>query len=101
MPSVQQHHELALYRRHSLAAAGLVLLCYKRLSLLRMMARAAYCGEDECRPSEDPDVEDFFRLVWAAVGGKRPIRATYHGRDRWFCPHRLGRNREGQVRVLC
>lgn len=55
MPSVQQHHELALYRRHSLAAAGLVLLCYKRLSLLRMMARAGYRGEDECRPSEDPD----------------------------------------------
>jgi len=46
-------------------------------------------------------VEDIYRLVWAAVGGKRPIRATYHGRDRWFCPHRLGRNREGQVRVLC
>ena len=33
--------------------------------------------------------------------GKRPIRATYHGRDRWFCPHRLGRNQQGQVRVLC
>jgi hypothetical protein len=45
-------------------------------------------------------VEDIYRLVWAAVGGKRPIRATYHGRDRWFCPHRLGRNHEGQVRVL-
>lgn len=23
------------------------------------------------------------------------------GGDRWFCPHRLGRNHEGQVRVLC
>src|ERR1700691_5938748 len=45
-------------------------------------------------------VEDIYRLGWAAVGGKRPIRATYHGRDRWFCPHRLGRNHEGQVRVL-
>jgi len=46
-------------------------------------------------------VEDIYRLVRAAVGGKHPIRATYHGRDRWFCPHRLGRNHEGQVRVLC
>ena len=46
-------------------------------------------------------VEDIYRLVRTAVVGKRPIRATYHGRDRWFCPHRLGRNHEGQIRVLC
>ena len=46
-------------------------------------------------------VEDMYRLVRMAVVSKRPIRATYHGRDRWFCPHRLGRNREGQIRVLC
>jgi hypothetical protein len=46
-------------------------------------------------------VEDIYRLVRMAVVGKRPIRAIYHGRDRWFCPHRLGRNRGGQIRVLC
>jgi hypothetical protein len=46
-------------------------------------------------------VEDIYRLVRTAVVGKRPIRATYHGRDRCFCPHRLGRNHQGQVRVLC
>ena len=46
-------------------------------------------------------VEDIYRLVRTAVVGKRPIRATYQGRERWFCPHRLGRNREGQIRVLC
>ncbi len=46
-------------------------------------------------------VEDIYRLVRTAVVSKQPIRATYHGRDRWFCPHRLGRNNEGQVRVLC
>jgi hypothetical protein len=46
-------------------------------------------------------VEDIYRLVRTAVIDKRPIRATYHGRDRWFCPHRLGRNHEGQIRVLC
>ena len=46
-------------------------------------------------------VEDIYRLVRAAVVGRRPIRATYHGRDRWFCPHRLGRNHEGQIRGLC
>jgi hypothetical protein len=45
--------------------------------------------------------EDIYRLVRTAVVSKRPIRAIYHRCERWFCPHRLGRNREGQTRVLC
>jgi hypothetical protein len=46
-------------------------------------------------------VEDIYRVVWTAVSGKRPIAAVYHGRRRFLCPHRLGRNTEGQLRVLC
>jgi hypothetical protein len=46
-------------------------------------------------------VEDIYQLVRTAVVSKRPIRAIYHGRERWFCPHRLGRNHDGQIRVLC
>ncbi|MBC7927915.1 MAG: hypothetical protein H7039_19900 [Bryobacteraceae bacterium] len=46
-------------------------------------------------------VEEIYRLVWTAVANKQPIEATYQGRLRLFCPHRLGRNREGRVRVLC
>jgi hypothetical protein len=46
-------------------------------------------------------VEDIYRLVWTAVASKRPMEARYHGRPRLFCPHRLGWNREGQLRVLC
>ena len=46
-------------------------------------------------------VEEIYGLVWTAVANKRPIEATYQGRDRLFCPHRLGRNREGRLRVLC
>ncbi len=46
-------------------------------------------------------VEDIYRLVWAAVASKHPIRASYKGLPRLFCPHRLGRNRGGQLRVLC
>ncbi len=46
-------------------------------------------------------VEDIYRLVRTAVIGKRAIRARYQGLDRWFCSHRLGRNREGQIRLLC
>lgn len=46
-------------------------------------------------------IEDIYQLLRTAVVDKRPVRATYSGRDRWFCPHRLGGNREGQLRVLC
>jgi hypothetical protein len=46
-------------------------------------------------------VEDVYRLVWTAVANKRPIEANYHRRHRLLCPHRLGRNKEGQFRVLC
>src|SRR5215467_4538050 len=46
-------------------------------------------------------VEDIYRLVWSAVASRRPIAALYHRRPRLFCPHRLGRNKEGGLRVLC
>lgn len=46
-------------------------------------------------------VDEVYRLVWTAVANKRPIEAIYHGRPRLFCPHRLGRNRREQLRVLC
>ena len=46
-------------------------------------------------------VDDIYRLVWAAVAEKHPIRASYKSLPRLFCPHRLGRNRSGQLRVLC
>jgi hypothetical protein len=45
-------------------------------------------------------VEDIYRLVWTAVAGKRPMEAYYHGYQRLFCPHRLGRNQKAQLRVL-
>jgi hypothetical protein len=46
-------------------------------------------------------VEEIYRLVWTAVANKQPMEAIYQGRHRLFCPHRLGRNKEGQLRVLC
>jgi hypothetical protein len=46
-------------------------------------------------------VEEIYRLVWAAVANRRPIAASYDGLPRLFCPHRLGRNRGSEVRVLC
>ncbi|HVI77519.1 MAG TPA: hypothetical protein VM715_05040 [Candidatus Acidoferrum sp.] len=46
-------------------------------------------------------VEEIYRLVWAAVASRRPFTASYHGLSRLFCPHRLGRNKEDELRVLC
>jgi hypothetical protein len=46
-------------------------------------------------------VEEIYTLVWTAVVNKKPIEAVYQGRPRLFCPHRLGRNREGKLRALC
>jgi hypothetical protein len=52
-------------------------------------------------PARVQTVEEIYRLVWTAVASKRLIEARYHKYPRLFCPHRLGRNREGQLRVLC
>lgn len=46
-------------------------------------------------------VEEIYRLVWTAIANKQPISAIYKDRFRLFCPHRLGRNRAKQLRVLC
>lgn len=51
--------------------------------------------------AEIQTVEDIYRLIWTAAAHKRPVRATYKNFPRLFCPHRLGRNRVGQLRVLC
>jgi len=46
-------------------------------------------------------VEDVYGIVRQSVEMRRPISAVYDRRTRLFCAHRLGRNREGQLRVLC
>lgn len=46
-------------------------------------------------------VEEIYKLVWTAVANKQPLQAMYHKQPRLFCPHRLGRNREGHLRILC
>jgi hypothetical protein len=46
-------------------------------------------------------VEQIYSLVRTAVANKQPIEAAYERRPRLFCPHRLGRNRERRLRVLC
>jgi len=45
--------------------------------------------------------EEVYQLIWTAIANKQPVEAVYQGRLRLFCPHRLGRNRAGELRVLC
>jgi hypothetical protein len=45
--------------------------------------------------------EDVYGMVREAVERRQPISAVYHDRHRLFCPHRLGRNKDGQLRALC
>ena len=45
--------------------------------------------------------ETLYRTVYKAVESRRPISAAYHDHPRLFCPHRLGRNSKGELRVLC
>lgn len=47
------------------------------------------------------DAGPVYAWVYRAVEQRRPISASYHGRRRLFCPHRLGRNSKGELRVLC
>jgi hypothetical protein len=81
--------------------AVLLLLCYKLLSSLGILAIAGYRGWVSVVRARIQTVEDIYRLIREAVVGKHPVRAVYDGRERWFCPHRLGRNHEGRARVLC
>jgi hypothetical protein len=66
--------------------------CFKHVLVLRKMSVIV---------AKIQTIEDIYRLIWTAVSNKRPIEASYDGRRRRLCPHRLGRNREGQLRVLC
>jgi len=52
-------------------------------------------------PARIQTVEEMYRLIREAVTHRRPIGAVYHNQRRLLCPHRLGRNNAGELRVLC
>ena len=52
-------------------------------------------------PAKIQTVEEIYRLIWTAVASKTPVEAIYKTHPRLLCPHRLGRNTDGQLRVLC
>src|ERR1700743_1164188 len=45
--------------------------------------------------------ESVYGVGHEAIRGRWPISAKYHDLPRLFCPHHLGRNSKGQLRVLC
>ena len=51
--------------------------------------------------AKEQAVEEIYQLLRAAAIRKQPVAAIYKGLPRLLCPHVLGRNREGQFRVLC
>jgi hypothetical protein len=65
------------------------------------MFQNAILGDMSVVESRIQTVEDMYRLIWTAIANRQPIRAVYKERNRQFCPHRLGRNRRGELRVLC
>lgn len=101
LPEADGRQTHAVPSRPSSVRAGLVLLCYKYLVHLRLHAQGALMRGMGVVKAKIQTVEDIYRLVWTAIASKRPMEAGYHGRHRLFCPHRLGRNKEGQLRVLC
>lgn len=41
------------------------------------------------------------QVIRTAILHHRSIQAVYGDRERLLCPHMLGRNKDGQLRVLC
>ena len=52
-------------------------------------------------PTPDQSRDEIDRVIRAAISRRTPLWAIYDGRSRLLCPHMIGRNREGQVRILC
>jgi hypothetical protein len=46
-------------------------------------------------------VEDLAAVIRTAILNRRSVQAVYDGRQRLLCPHMLGRNKAGKLRVLC
>ena len=64
-------------------------------------ASGIFEGEMSVVEAKIQTIEDMYWLIWTAIEKRQPIKAVYKDLPRLFCPHRLGRNRLGQPRVLC
>ena len=55
----------------------------------------------DARRAANQTIDEIHQLIRRAVISRRSVFAFYNGHDRLFCPHRLGRNRDGELRALC
>ena len=48
-----------------------------------------------------PALEDVYSLLRLAATKRQPVAAIYEGLPRLFCPHLLGKNKQGELRAFC
>ena len=53
------------------------------------------------QPSTLPTKSEMDGLLRRAILEKLPISTIYDGKFRLLCPYMLGRNKDGQLRILC
>ena len=53
------------------------------------------------QPSPLQSESEIDGLLRRAIGEKLPISTVYDGKFRLLCPYMLGRNKDGQLRILC
>jgi len=46
-------------------------------------------------------VDEIYALLRTAGARKQPVAAMYEGQPRLFCPHLLGRSKQGRWNVFC
>src|SRR5438105_15907005 len=57
--------------------------------------------DSDFQPAQAQSADEVDNLIRIAMLQRRPISVVYGGGQRLVCPHMLGRNKEGQLRVLC
>jgi hypothetical protein len=53
------------------------------------------------RCMESQTLKDIYLLLRIAATKRRPVAAIYEGLPRLFCPHLLGKNKQGKLRAFC
>ena len=52
-------------------------------------------------PSRKETLEAIVDVIKRAMLAKLPVSVLYEGSERLLCPYMVGRNKEGQLRMLC
>ena len=76
--------------------------------VIKMLGRCGLAGSRRksgrvsgCGAGKTGRAESVYQAVYEPIRERRPISAMYNELPSLLCPHRLGRNSKGQLRVLC